>query len=376
MEEIVRVFYYELDSKIYVGSEELFIQSAERLINDFQKMPPTSDTDLWGPDRSYVPFGITLSPTPMTVLWKDGKIPVFDPIGSHWYLKEVTTQRLYLMEELCFYSGRDIWPNRPALGFDLYIDSNPKNLEDPISLWVEKILEGTFVYQFKSSGNVRRDLKQRLFSIRDSAKLLYEKWDDAQKLNPDEVNPFDYHISTDTLSFQIRRVLDEIVSLLFVEIFRVWLREAGTPTYLDSFASLFEETKGIKKKLFNNFLDDPDITIRLELLKKVFLGKNDSFLKAIQTLNNAAKHSFHNSDFRGHLGTGYPTILALAQKRDKHRNGLVQYSHSLPQILGGLEDFLIDLIARVSSARKDGDIDLSGTYISDSHKLISYTDLY
>ncbi|RQO37234.1 hypothetical protein DBR37_03325 [Herminiimonas sp. KBW02] len=237
-------------------------------------------------------------------------------------------------------------------------------------------MASNFIYRFKSSGTVRRDLQQRLFSIRETSKLIYKKWDEAKNPKSDAVNPFDYHISTDALIFQIRRVLDEIVSLLFIDIFHSQLQKIGSPIYLDSFASLFEETQGIQKRMFKNLANNVELANRFELLKKVFLGNNISFVKTIQTLSNASKHAFHNSDIRGLLGAEFPTVLALAQKRDKHINGLVQYSHPLPQVLGGLEDFLIDLVARIVDMRRDGNVDLTKTYLSDTHQLISYTDLY
>ncbi|WP_124572867.1 hypothetical protein [Herminiimonas sp. KBW02] len=376
MQENIRVFYYELDSKIYVCSDSLIRESAEKLLNDFQTVPPTSSTEPWGPNKTYLPFGVTLIPTPITRLWENNQVPVFDPICRRWILKNVSTARLYPIEELCFYTGHDIWPNRPSLGSNFYTDPHPSNFNDPIPSWINQILASNFIYRFKSSGTVRRDLQQRLFSIRETSKLIYKKWDEAKNPKSDAVNPFDYHISTDALIFQIRRVLDEIVSLLFIDIFHSQLQKIGSPIYLDSFASLFEETQGIQKRMFKNLANNVELANRFELLKKVFLGNNISFVKTIQTLSNASKHAFHNSDIRGLLGAEFPTVLALAQKRDKHINGLVQYSHPLPQVLGGLEDFLIDLVARIVDMRRDGNVDLTKTYLSDTHQLISYTDLY
>ncbi|MDF3849571.1 hypothetical protein [Achromobacter denitrificans] len=381
---VTRVFYFELDTGIYVSSEELPSGIAREILHQFHTSPPTDTTASWGPDRIYAPYGITLSPIPLTMHWDDGEIPVYDRTTATWHMRAVKTPRLYVVEQNCFYSGRDVWPNKPLFSLERLLEKFPTISDEPIQAWVDLLIgKPGCIHQFKSSGSVREDLKQRLITISEIAQILYKKWDEGvalAKTNPKAVNPFDYHAYADMLGYHARRVLDEAASLLFIKVFQPWLKATGESIYLDEFSSLIREPNGLKeiqKKLFYGQEANSSIATRLALLQRIFRGVNWALPEAIRTTNNAAKHAFHNSDSRSQLGQLFPTVIALGKPQGKHRkNGLIEYSHSLPQILVGLEDFLIDLVVRVSDFEATGKVDLAKPSLSDHHRIISHNDMH
>jgi len=382
--QAIRIFYFELDTGIYVCSEAIPADMARELLHHFHTTPPASTTAPWGPDGIYAPYGVTLSPTPLTKHWKDDEVPVYNRATETWHMKAVKTPRLYVVEQHSYYSGRDVWPNRPLFSLDRLFDKIPKTSADPIQAWVDNFIgQDSCIYQFKSSGSVRKDLKQRLKTIGDISQILYKKWDEGvalAKSNPEDVNPFDYHAYADMLGYHARRVLDETASLLFIQIFQPWLKVTGEPIYLDEFAPLIKERnalKEIQEKLFKEHKTDSSIATRLSLLQRVFRGANWKLPEAIRTTNNVTKHAFHNSDSRGQLGEVFPTVVALGKPQGKHQNnGLIEYSHSLPQILVGLEDFMIDLAVRVSDFKATGDVNLERPYLCDHHAIFKHDDVY
>ena len=384
MPPTIRAFYFELDTGIYVCSEEIPIKTANELLHHFHISPPVSTTKPWGPDGTYAPYGVTLSPTVPVKDWKDGEVPMYDRATSTWSMTTVATPRLYLVEQHCFYSGRQIWPERPTFSLNRLFENIPKTSDDPIQTWIDHFIsKESFLYQFKGPGSIRKDLKQRLKTISEIAHDLYKKWDKNiayATTTPLMANPFDYHLHADMLGYHIRRVLDEIASLLFVEIFQSWLKASGESIYLDEFAPLTTESntlQSLQDDLFKRYKKDSTIAAHLSLLQRAFQGSNSKFPETIRTTNNAVKHAFHNSNSRGQLGTNFPTIVALGKPRGKHqKNGLIEYSHSLPQILTGLEDFLIDLSIRVSDLRATGDVNLKKKYLSDHHDILVYDDVY
>ncbi|CAM5180754.1 hypothetical protein CDEN61S_02502 [Castellaniella denitrificans] len=384
MKKTIRIFYFELDTGIYICSEDSPTKIAKELLNHFHTAPPTSATERWGPNRIYAPYGVTLSPIEPANNWEEGKIPVYNQVTETWSMEAVSTPRLFLVAQHCFYSGQPIWPKRPSFCLSRFFEKFPKTSDDAIQAWADFFVskEG-FIHQFKGSGSARSDIKERLSAIASVEKIIYKKWDEklpSMRFRPSETNPFEYHIYTDIFSYQARRVLDEIASLLFIEIFQPWLKIHHQPIYLDEFSVLIAEPNNLRKlqaQLFKDHKDDQEIASLLLLLQQTFRGNNWSFLESIRTTNNAAKHAFHNSDSRGQLGTAYPTIVALGKPKGKHRkNGLIEYSHSLPQIIVGLEDFLIDLAVRVTDLRDNGTINLNQKFLCDSHTIFKHNDVY
>ncbi|GAB2885255.1 hypothetical protein GCM10027278_01840 [Paralcaligenes ginsengisoli] len=175
---------------------------------------------------------------------------------------------------------------------------------------------------------------------------------------------------------QMRRVIDDIFVSYFYKQFRSETIKLGFYD-VDSFQWLcskkpFKDWPNYKNLLLNTEEKD-ELKRKRQLLKQLFIGENDSFLRTLTDANNSAKHSYFNTTVRAKIGDDFPTLLMNVRPKNG-KKGLEEINVNLSQMIIGFTDFLCDMATRIAQLSSEGNIaDYGSCYCN--HHLINHYDL-
>lgn len=291
-----------------------------------------------------LPFSATDSQPPPREFWGDKNIPIFDPEKKEWRLEKNEFWH-FNITEFCFYSGRD--SSGP-----LYVAASRSSPSYHIELthYVNKLP----MCSIPRLGNVPNfvHLAQRIDFINDCIYQLEMNWLRTTNfwgwpLMGQGANF--YHYQAETLVAAIRRLLDDLVMAVFCRKFyeyEPWRRNLP----IDGYSMLLNKPM----KHFKTFFDQNEKGEKSDELCHQFiniiLGENKEFLITIQGLSNTYKHSLAANLVRGSYGVDFPSVLSVGVADHSQRNlgHLSYHNHSLRQLILGLNDYLDDLIGRLS----------------------------